>query len=91
MTPLKVLLIQPVPIRAASHLALGLGYLASVLKPKGATTTILDAGAPYRKYTNDEIISIIKKEKYDMVGITLTTFFASWTSPSIVDIPKSLT
>ena len=76
MRELKVLLVQHPTPRTAFNVPLGLGYLGAVLKSKGLRVDIIDSSAPYADYDNEKIAKKIEKENYDLIGLTITTFFA---------------
>jgi len=69
---LKIILLNPPTAAPSSEILLNLAYLSSVLRAQGHTVKILDATAPYKKLSPEDVANEIKTFQPDFIGITLT-------------------
>ena len=81
---MKIVLIRPYYNCFIFSPALGLGYLASVMKKYGAEVKIIDALC--FGLDNAKVIKLIKEESPDLVGISCTSYFYHET----IDLSKKL-
>ena len=83
---LKVSLVQPAQVKGFSSAQppMGLGYIASVLQQKGCEVRLLDANA--EGLSVEDTVNVIKCQKPDLVGLTVTTPL----SPSALEMARRL-
>ncbi|MBU1632426.1 MAG: radical SAM protein [Nanoarchaeota archaeon] len=82
---MKILLINsPTEGRIPAQFPLGLGYIAKVLLNEGYQVEVLDIWS--KQYTKEQIMKIIPKLKYDLVGINAISVhynFVKWLSKKL--------
>lgn len=72
MDSLRILLLNPPVVAASSTPLLNLAYLAAVLRKNGHKVRIVDATAPYKRRTPEDVNQVIEDFNPDFIGVTLT-------------------
>ncbi|MBF0619624.1 MAG: B12-binding domain-containing radical SAM protein [Candidatus Omnitrophica bacterium] len=68
----RVLLLSPPTAVVSTEPLLNLGYLAAALRQHGHDVRVVDATAPYRPYSEQEIFDLVREYQPHFIGITLT-------------------
>lgn len=87
-TSIRALFINPPTAGIAWQPLLNLGYLAAVLREAGHEVKIIDATAPHRPYTSEEIKKVIAEFRPSFIGVTLTVTNILRTYDFLRDIRK---
>jgi len=75
---IKALLIHPPSPVINGSPPLSLGYIGAALKNKGCLVKIIDAAAPYARFTISDIIKESGSFKPDLIAITISTTFVKF-------------
>jgi len=73
--PCRVVLLNPPTAAGSSEPLLNMAYLASALNKKGHRAIVLDAKAPFKPLSEQDIARKVRSFKPDFIGITLTITF----------------
>ena len=79
MKNIRAILLNPPTAASSTEPFLSLAYLAAVLRQAGHQVKIIDATAPYKTLTEDDVAKEISDFKPDFIGISLTVGFISQT------------
>jgi len=75
----KVILLNPPTAAESTEPLLGLGYLAAGLRKKGHEVKIVDATAPFKRLSQEDVEKIVIDYSPDFIGITLTIDYIPYT------------
>ena len=75
----RVLLLNPPTAVVSNEALLNLAYLAAALRKAGHEVRIVDATAPYRRYTAGDIERIVLEFRPHFIGVTLTITYIAHT------------
>ncbi len=84
----KTILLNPPTAAVATEPLLNLAYIAAVLRNNGHEALILDATAPYKPLSQNEIEGTIREYKPDFIGVTLTIMYLPQTYAYLRNIRK---
>lgn len=88
MRKLKALLLNPPTAAVSTEVLLSLAYIAVVLRSAGHEVKIIDATAPYRPFTPEQIDRVIIDFKPDFIGVTLTIVYIPQTYVYLRELRK---
>lgn len=75
MLQARVLLLNPPTAAISTEPLLNIGYLAAVLRQNGHDVRIVDATAPFRPYSAEEVFRLVSEYRPHFIGVTLTINF----------------
>lgn len=84
----RVLLLNPPTAWQAKEPFLGLGYLASSLRKYGHEVKIVDATAPFKSYSAEQVSAIIQDFGPDFIGVTLVVDYIPQTYEYLKSLKK---
>lgn len=86
----KVMLLQSISPIVNSAPPLGLAYIGAVLEKNGYEVKILDASAPYAKYSLDDVVREVRNFSPDVIGVTITITFAKYSHLLMKELAKQI-
>ncbi|MFC1699072.1 radical SAM protein [Candidatus Omnitrophota bacterium] len=85
---MRVLLLQYNSPKRNYATPLGLAYIGTVLKNDGAEVKIVDATAPYARYSRQDLVGLAKRFNPEFIGMTLSTLFVGFAYDLIKDLKR---
>lgn len=89
MKKLRVLLLNPPTAGVSTLPILNLAYIAAVLRNAGHEVKIIDATAPYKPFTPEQIDRAVADFKPDFIGVTLTITYIAQTYTYLKKLRKN--
>ncbi|MDD5680781.1 MAG: cobalamin B12-binding domain-containing protein, partial [Candidatus Omnitrophica bacterium] len=89
MKKLRVLLLNPPTAAVSTMPILNLAYIAAVLRNAGHEVKIIDATAPYKPFTPEQIDRAVIDFKPDFIGVTLTITYIVQTYAYLKQLRKN--
>lgn len=84
----RVLLLNPPTAAVSTEVLLNLAYLSAALRMNGHEVKVIDATAPHKPYTPQDINSVVREFKPHFIGVTLTVVFIAQTYDYLRDLAK---
>lgn len=84
----KIILLNAPTAGYSSMPLLNLAYLSAVLKKAKHEVKVIDAAAPFKKWSEEEVLNAVKKFEPDLIGLTLTITYIPHTYKFIAKLKE---